>query len=52
MYAKLGKFIDRIKWNIAEWQRVRKIDEFAKKRYKTFATRLWNKLRLRNLGIC
>jgi IS605 OrfB family transposase len=45
-------FIDRIKWNIAEWQRVRKIDEFAKKRYKTPATRLWNKLRLRNLGIC
>ena len=45
-------FIDRIKWNIAEWQRVRKIDEFAKKRYKTPATRLWKKLRLRNLGIC
>jgi len=45
-------FIDRIKWNIAEWQRIRKIDEFAKKRYKTPATRLWNKLRLRNLGIC
>ena len=45
-------FIDRIKWNIAEWQRVRKIDEFAKKRYKTPAKRLWNKLRLRNLGIC
>jgi IS605 OrfB family transposase len=45
-------FIDRIKWNIAEWQRVRKIDEFAKKRYKTSATRLWKKLRLRNLGIC
>jgi transposase len=45
-------FIDRIKWNIKEWQRVRKIDEFAKKRYKTSATRLWNKLRLRNLGIC
>jgi IS605 OrfB family transposase len=45
-------FIDRIKWNIAEWQRVRKIDEFAKKRYKTPAKRLWKKLRLRNLGIC
>jgi len=45
-------FIDRIKWNIKEWQRVRKIDEFAKKRYKTPAKRLWNKLRLRNLGIC
>jgi IS605 OrfB family transposase len=45
-------FIERIKWNIAEWQRVRKIDEFAKKRYKTPAKRLWNKLRLRNLGIC
>jgi len=45
-------FIDRIKWNIAEWQRVRRIDEFAKKRYKTSATRLWKKLRLRNLGIC
>jgi IS605 OrfB family transposase len=45
-------FINRIKWNIAEWQRVRKIDEFAKKRYKTPATRLWKKLRLRNLGIC
>jgi len=24
-------FIDRIKWNIAEWQRVRRIDEFAQK---------------------
>jgi IS605 OrfB family transposase len=45
-------FIDRIKWNIAEWQRVRKIDEFAQKRYGNHATRLWNKLRLRNLGIC
>jgi len=45
-------FIDRIKWNIKEWQRVRKIDEFAKKRYRIPATRLWNKLRLRNLGIC
>jgi|GEM_PF-4386089 len=45
-------FIDRIKWNIGEWQRVRKIDEFAKKRYKTPAKRLWKKLRLRNLGIC
>jgi IS605 OrfB family transposase len=45
-------FINRIKWNIAEWQRVRKIDEFAKRRYKTPATRLWKKLRLRNLGIC
>jgi IS605 OrfB family transposase len=45
-------FIERIKWNVEEWQRVRKIDEFAKKRYKTPATRLWKKLRLRNLGIC
>jgi IS605 OrfB family transposase len=45
-------FIDRIKWSIVEWQRVRRIDEFAKKRYKTPATRLWKKLRLRNLGIC
>jgi len=45
-------FIDRIKWNIAEWQRVRKIDEFAQKRYGNHATRLWKKLRLRNLGIC
>jgi IS605 OrfB family transposase len=45
-------FIDRIKWNISEWQRVRKIDEFAKKRYKTPAKRLWKKLRLRNMGIC
>jgi len=45
-------FIDRIKWNIAEWQRIRKIDEFTKRRYKTSAKRLWKKLRLRNLGIC
>jgi putative transposase len=45
-------FIDRIKWNIAEWQRVRRIDEFAQKRYGNHATRLWKKLRLRNLGIC
>jgi IS605 OrfB family transposase len=45
-------FIERIKWNVEEWQRVRKIDEFAKKRYKTPATRLWKRLRLRNLGIC
>jgi IS605 OrfB family transposase len=45
-------FIGRIKWNVEEWQRVRKIDEFAKKRYKTSAKRLWKKLRLRNLGIC
>jgi IS605 OrfB family transposase len=45
-------FIDRIKWNIAEWQRVRRIDEFAQKRYGNYATRLWRKLKLRNLGIC
>jgi IS605 OrfB family transposase len=45
-------FIDRIKWNIAEWQRVRRIDEFAQKRYGNNATRLWRKLKLRNLGIC
>jgi len=45
-------FINRIKWNIAEWQRVRKIDEFTKKRYKTPAKRLWRKLKLRNAGIC
>jgi IS605 OrfB family transposase len=45
-------FIERIKWNIAEWQRIRKIDEFAQKRYGNHATRLWRKLRLRNLGIC
>jgi IS605 OrfB family transposase len=45
-------FIDRIKWNIAEWQRVRRIDEFAKERYKTPATKLWKKLKLRNMGIC
>jgi IS605 OrfB family transposase len=45
-------FIDRIKWNIGEWQRVRRIDEFAQKRYGNYATRLWRKLRLRNMGIC
>jgi IS605 OrfB family transposase len=45
-------FIDRIKWNIAEWQRVRKINEFAQKRCGNYATRLWRKLRLRNMGIC
>jgi IS605 OrfB family transposase len=45
-------FIDRMKWNIGEWQRVRKVDEFAKKRYKTLAKRLWKKLKLRNLGVC
>jgi IS605 OrfB family transposase len=45
-------FIDRMKWNIKEWQRVKKIDEFAQKRYGNNATRLWRKLRLRNLGIC
>jgi IS605 OrfB family transposase len=44
-------FIDRIKWNIAEWQRVRRIDEFAKKRYGNYATKLWKKLRLKNMGI-
>jgi hypothetical protein len=26
-------FIDRIKWNVGEWQRIRRIDEFAQKRY-------------------
>jgi len=45
-------FIDRAKWNIKEWQRVRRIDEFAQKKYGNYATRLWRKLRLRNLGIC
>jgi IS605 OrfB family transposase len=45
-------FIGRMKWNIAEWQKVRRIDEFAQKRYGNYATRLWKKLRLRNLGIC
>jgi IS605 OrfB family transposase len=45
-------FIDRIKWNIAEWIRVRTIDELSKKRYGNHATKLWRKLRLRNIGIC
>jgi IS605 OrfB family transposase len=45
-------FIDRIKWNIGEWQRVRRINEFAQKRYGNYATKLWRKLRLRNMGVC
>jgi IS605 OrfB family transposase len=45
-------FIDRIKWNIVEWIRVRTIDELSKKRYGNHATKLWRKLRLRNIGIC
>ena len=45
-------FIDRIKWNIAEWIRVRTIDELSKKRYGNHATKLWRKLRLRNIEIC
>ncbi|MEM1574740.1 MAG: zinc ribbon domain-containing protein [Nitrososphaerota archaeon] len=45
-------FIDRIKWNIAEWIRVKQIDAYAKERYKTLAKRLWKKLKLKNLGIC
>jgi IS605 OrfB family transposase len=45
-------FIDRIKWNIAEWQRVRRIDEFSKKRYGNPASTLWRNLRVRNMGIC
>ncbi|MEM3508505.1 MAG: zinc ribbon domain-containing protein [Nitrososphaerota archaeon] len=45
-------FIDRIKWNIVEWIRVKQIDAYAKERYKTPAKRLWRKLKLRNLGIC
>ncbi|MEM2264043.1 MAG: zinc ribbon domain-containing protein, partial [Nitrososphaerota archaeon] len=45
-------FIDRIKWNIAEWIRVKQIDAYAKERYKTPAKRLWKKLKLKNLGIC
>ncbi|MEM2633783.1 MAG: transposase, partial [Nitrososphaerota archaeon] len=45
-------FIDRIKWNVVEWIRVKEIDAYAKERYKTPAKRLWRKLKLRNLGIC
>ncbi|MEM2083660.1 MAG: hypothetical protein QXV10_04015, partial [Nitrososphaerota archaeon] len=45
-------FIDRIKWNIVEWIRVKQIDAYAKERYKTPAKRLWKKLKLKNLGIC
>ena len=45
-------FINRIKWNIGEWQRVRRIDEFSKKRYGNPASNLWRNLRLRNTGIC
>ncbi|MEM3420541.1 MAG: IS200/IS605 family accessory protein TnpB-related protein, partial [Nitrososphaerota archaeon] len=45
-------FIDRIKWNIAEWLRVREIDAYAQKRYRTSASKLWKKLKLKNLGIC
>ncbi|MEM2668412.1 MAG: transposase [Candidatus Methanomethylicaceae archaeon] len=45
-------FIDRIKWNIAEWLRVKQIDAYAKERYRTPAKRLERKLKLKNLGIC
>jgi hypothetical protein len=45
-------FIDRIKWNIGEWQRMRRINEFSKKRHGNPARRLWKKLKLRNIGIC
>ncbi|MEM3418606.1 MAG: transposase, partial [Nitrososphaerota archaeon] len=45
-------FIDRIKWNVAEWLRVKEIDAYAKERYRTPAKRLERKLKLRNLGIC
>ncbi len=43
-------FIDRMKWNIAEWLRVRKINDYAQKRYGNPARRLWRKLKLRNTG--
>ncbi|MEM2928392.1 MAG: transposase [Nitrososphaerota archaeon] len=45
-------FIDRIKWNITEWIRAKEIDAYAKEGYRTPATRLWRKLKLKNLGIC